>query len=676
MKTTTKLLFGAALMLTASVGAQVPSIINYQGRVSVGGVNFNGVGQFKFALVSSAQTFWKNDGFTSANEPASAVAATVTKGLYSVGLGDTTQANMAALPASVFTNADVRLRVWFSDGSGFQQLSPDQRIYAVGYALNAANVSDGAITSAKIATGAIQQSHLAAGVGGGSTVNDGDITTAKIADAAVTATKISSGSVTGGHLNLSGLATTLWQVGGNAGTAAGTHFLGTTDNQALEFRINNSRALRINPGASAGAANFIVGGTLNGTDANVRGGSIVGGEGNAIADGANFALIGGGQSSVISTNAALSVIGGGISNLITSSVAFLGGGFNNVVSGFESAVVAGEGNVVSGGGSFIGGGVTNTVTGGDAVIVGGGLNVASGLYSFVGAGVFNGATNVGSLVVGGSSNVVWSVDGSITGGSSNFLHTNATVAVISGGYLNVASNYGAAVVAGSGNVAGGFESFIGGGEANVATGTISTIGGGYFNGATGYGSAIPGGFANFASGTNSWAGGTYAAATNHGTFVWSDNSSATAFGSTTDNEFSVRASGGVRFASNAGGTTGVSLVAGGGSWAMLSDRNAKENFAPIDAGEVLEKVAKLPVTTWNYHAQADSIRHIGPMAQDFKAAFGLGQSDRTITSSDLDGVALAAIKGLNEKLESRDQRIADLEQRLKQLEALLLKQAE
>jgi len=431
MKTTHKILFSTALMLATTLGAQVPSIINYQGRVSVSGVNYNGVGQFKFALVNSSQTLWNNDGFTTANEPSGAVAATVTKGLYSIGLGDTTQQNMAALPSTVFTNSDVRLRVWFFDGTSFQQLTPDQRIYAVGYALNAANVADGAVTSAKIATGAIQQSHLAAGVGGGGTVNDGGITTAKIADAAVTSAKISSGSITGGHLNLSGLATTLWQVGGNAGTAAGTHFLGTTDNQSLELKINNARALRLNPGASSGAANLVVGGMLNGTDANVQGSSIAGGVGNVIADGANFAFIGSGQSNAISTNATLSVLGGGISNLVTSSVAFLGGGFNNVVSGFESAVVAGEGNVVSGGGSFVGGGITNLVTGGDAVIVGGGLNVASGLYSFIGAGVFNGATNIGSAIVGGSSNVAWGIDASIVGGSSNFLHTNATVAVIS-----------------------------------------------------------------------------------------------------------------------------------------------------------------------------------------------------------------------------------------------------
>ena len=82
-----------------------------------------------------------------------------------------------------------------------------------------------------------------------------------------------------------------------------------------------------------------------------------------------------------------------------------------------------------------------------------------------------------------------------------------------------------------------------------------------------------------------------------------------------------------------------------------SDRNAKEEFTPIDARAVLNKVAQLPITEWRYKTQTDA-RHIGPMAQDFREAFGLGRDDKHITSVDADGVALAAIQGLNQKLES------------------------
>ena len=144
--------------------AQVPQIINYQGRVLAGSTNFTGSGQFKFALVNTAgtTTFWSNDN-TSVNggEPTSAVSLGVSNGLYSVLLGDTDLTNMTAIPASVFNNSDVRLRVWFNDGThGSQLLSPDQRIASVGYATIAGNVVDGAITAAKIANGAVGDAQI------------------------------------------------------------------------------------------------------------------------------------------------------------------------------------------------------------------------------------------------------------------------------------------------------------------------------------------------------------------------------------------------------------------------------------------------------------------------------------------------------------------------------------
>jgi len=138
-----------ALLLATAPGthAQVPQLINYQGRVAVGSTNFDGSGQFKFALVNGTgiTTYWSNDGTSTAgSEPAAAVSLTVTKGLYVVLLGDATLPNMTIVPATVFTNPDVRLRVWFSDGPhGFQLLTPDQRIAAVGYALMAGTVPVG-----------------------------------------------------------------------------------------------------------------------------------------------------------------------------------------------------------------------------------------------------------------------------------------------------------------------------------------------------------------------------------------------------------------------------------------------------------------------------------------------------------------------------------------------------
>ena len=82
-----------------------------------------------------------------------------------------------------------------------------------------------------------------------------------------------------------------------------------------------------------------------------------------------------------------------------------------------------------------------------------------------------------------------------------------------------------------------------------------------------------------------------------------------------------------------------------------SDRNVKKNFEPVSSDEVLDKVLQLPMLYWAYKSESDEIRHIGPMAQDFHETFGVGANDVTIATVDADGVALAAIQGLNRKLE-------------------------
>jgi flavin-dependent dehydrogenase len=79
---------------------------------------------------------------------------------------------------------------------------------------------------------------------------------------------------------------------------------------------------------------------------------------------------------------------------------------------------------------------------------------------------------------------------------------------------------------------------------------------------------------------------------------------------------------------------------------LVSDRAAKANFGTVDPADMLDRVRSLPITTWNYRSDDASVRHIGPMAQDFTAVFGVGSDDRTIHPMDGQGVALAAIQGL------------------------------
>jgi hypothetical protein len=105
---------------------------------------------------------------------------------------------------------------------------------------------------------------------------------------------------------------------------------------------------------------------------------------------------------------------------------------------------------------------------------------------------------------------------------------------------------------------------------------------------------------------------------------------------------------------------------------VVSDRNAKKNFRPVDTVAVLEKLAAIPIERWNYQWEKDSdVPHLGPMAQDFKGAFYPGRDDKTISMLEFDGVALAALQGLNRKLEEKDAEIQALKQSVAELKQLV-----
>ncbi|MFH1624356.1 MAG: tail fiber domain-containing protein [Pseudomonadota bacterium] len=113
-------------------------------------------------------------------------------------------------------------------------------------------------------------------------------------------------------------------------------------------------------------------------------------------------------------------------------------------------------------------------------------------------------------------------------------------------------------------------------------------------------------------------------------------------------------------------------IVGGHPNNSVSDRNLKENFASVDTLGLLARLAEIPLSTWNYKSQSNSIRHIGPMAQDFYAAFQIGEDDKHINTIDADGVALAAIQGLYKLLKEKDSLINKLESQLTTLEQRIL----
>jgi hypothetical protein len=183
------------------------------------------------------------------------------------------------------------------------------------------------------------------------------------------------------------------------------------------------------------------------------------------------------------------------------------------------------------------------------------------------------------------------------------------------------------------------------GANTAATGYVST--------ATGYGTTASGsystatGYGTTASGNYSTAMG-YHASTNggSGSFVYGDNSTSTDVLASTSNEFTVRAAGGIRLRTSYNLSTGCSLLASGSTWQCPSSKTLKTDFADVDGDSLLARLHDLPVQTWRYKAESDSIRHMGPYAEDFRAAFALGTDSVTIGHIDLGGVSLAAAKAL------------------------------
>jgi len=399
-----------------------------------------------------------------------------------------------------------------------------------------------------------------------------------------------------------------WQLGGNSGSTSGVSFLGTTDNQGLELKVNSVRALRLEPNTN-GAPNMIGGAPVNAVDTGVVGATISGG-------GAVFYL------DNIYTN------------LVSADFGTVGGGANNAVG-----LGANYGT--------IGGGAANTIQSGAS-------------FSTIGGGV------------------------------GNSIQTNAQY------------------------------STIGGGQDNTVSGTFATVAGGYFNAA---------------AGKFSFASGRQAIANHDGTFVWADDSQSTDFASTGINQFLIRATGGVGIGTttpraalhvtgpgqvvalvDSANTTGtwfsITNRAGGRSWSLIStgsgngegagklvffvsggpsgrmildtngnlslvgtlqqgsDRYTKTALESVNSQAVLDEVARLPMMTWAYTNEI-SVRHLGPMSQDFYAAFGLGADERHIATVDEGGVALAAVQGLNQKLEEKAAQVRELEARLDKLERLL-----
>lgn len=441
----------------------------------------------------------------------------------------------------------------------------------------------------------------------------------------------------------------------------------------------------------AGLRAFVGGGQSN--TANSIRSVIGGGSNNTIDQFGDAATIGGGRSNA-ATRTGTTIAGGQFNNAAADDVAIgggngnaafdrrgtIGGGANNragvddgdVNNQTFATVGGGSGNTAGGPFATVGGGSGNTASGSQASTVAGGFsNDASGSLATIGGGFANDATGTAATLCGGQINEASGFESFIGGGQDNA--AGGQRAIIVGGQLNVASGNFAVIGGGQANEVSGLAGFVGAGQRNECAGSRSAILGGEDNRITGgLGAILAGDDCEVLAERGIAMGRRVKISNAHpGAILFADNTQED-FNSASFNEFAVRATGGVRMVtavdSNGAPTAGARLSAGSGTWTSLSDRNAKEHFELVDPEAVLEKLAEIEISTWNYKTQDDSIRHMGPMAQDFFASFAIGEDERHITTVDADGVALAAIQGLERRLKEKDKRIAELERRIERLE--------
>jgi hypothetical protein len=454
---------------------------------------------------------------------------------------------------------------------------------------------------------------------------------------------------------------------------------------------------------------FIGGGRLNWIQNGADLSSIGGGVFNMIGVGAYESAIGGGNGNSIGTVAIVSTIAGGAGNTIQNgaSESAIGGGFLNTIQSAApySTIAGGNGNTIQINASYsiVGGGNGNIIqTNASYSAIGGGRSnsiQSFSSYSTIGGGEFNTDGASDGTLCGGRLNFIGAVStATIGGGDSNT--NNGDVSVIGGGLGNVTSGRGSTIPGGVGNVTSGQLSFAAGWQAQAlhdgAFVWADSVGGKFS-------STAPNQFLIRATGgvgigTPNPQGGLHVYSTNNPTIVRIQSTGTPGFGRlefvsnpqgdvnewrpafiqsldaggfTGGIGFYVNGTGsGNKFSTNEvmriqNGRVGIgtnapttllqvgSATCNGTTWANASDRNAKENFQPVNELDVLRAVAALPLSRWNYKADKTS-EHIGPMAQDFYASFGVGSDDKHISTVDEGGVALAAIQGLNQKVEKQD----------------------
>jgi hypothetical protein len=433
-----------------------------------------------------------------------------------------------------------------------------------------------------------------------------------LANHAVTSAKIADGTIGRDDVNIGSLGSAFWILGGNSGTDVNSAYVGTTDNVPFTVIVNAQRALRLEP--TVGAPNFVGGHPANIVSNGVTGG-FIGGGGEDIRPnivGANYATVPGGSGNTASGHS--SIAGGNLSQASGAHAVALG---SSVKATGLASTALGSATTASGAAATALG--NNTVAGGFFSLTAGDSSTANGNF----------ATALGRRAKANH-------DGTFTWADAQ----NADFTSTAPNQFNIRASGGVGI--GTGNPQAPLHLYS---ANNPATLRLQSAGG--------FGAARLEFVSDPQGSGNEWRPG-YIQSTDNGGFI--GGLSFVVNGSGGGNLFTeIETMRIVNGRVGIGTATPVSALQVVGTVTATafnppSDRNLKENFSPVSPREVLEKVATLPISRWNFKGDA-ATPHVGPMAQDFYAAFGTGTDERHIATVDADGVALAAIQGLNQKLE-------------------------
>ncbi|MFO1500405.1 MAG: tail fiber domain-containing protein [Verrucomicrobiota bacterium] len=624
-------------LIPATTAADVPHLLHLRGRVSVNGVPFQGTGHFKFALVDGAGTtfYWMNaaDSAPTDGIPDSALLLTVEKGLYSVLLGDSDALGGPPIPASAFANPDVRLRVWFDDGThGFELLRPDQRVGAVGYALVAEQANTADVASKLVDNPSFRgQSQFNGRIGIGTATPAAELDVNGIAKA----TQFETDRVRIGDAVLEkGVGAIAW---------------GRNESGESTVPPGLGRPLAI----SAGDVHCVA----------------VRSDGTVAAWGFNQYA----QTDVpAGLTGVVSVAAGNFHSLALKSDGTVVAWGQNLFG--EVTVPAGLSGVVA-----IAAGVHSLALKGDGTVVAWGYN------EFGQTDVPAGLSGVVAISAGDNTSFALKNDGTVVGWGQNSFGETAGAASLSGVVAISAGGDFVMALKQDGTVLAWGNSF--NGQANVPAGLsgVVAISAGYDhalalksdgtvvswgNKALGK-SLVPAGLTHV---TQIAAGGVHSLVASE-TGDLRLGAGAGMSGSPYRNlllnpDGGNVAIGKVTPAARLDVNGDVSATA----FNTTSDREAKEHFRPIDRQEVLSRVLALPIARWTFKTQPGE-EHLGPVAQDFWAAFALGKDEKHIATVDADGVTLAAIQALFQTMEkersAKDAMIRDLQDRLQRLEKRL-----